>query len=116
LDPSPELLLTTTSVGFRRVLTIAGSVVGGTVQTLQLELNRLVASGAREVWLDLLRVEVIDSTGIAALVAFAAELERRGRTLALIAPDGPVRRGLRGAGVHDRFRVFDDRVDAHRSS
>jgi anti-sigma B factor antagonist len=78
--------------GNRIVLVAAGEIDIATVPALHAALARAYATGADEVWLDLSAVDFMDSTGIHALV----DAEHR---LAVICPDGPVRRVLTVAGV-----------------
>jgi anti-anti-sigma factor len=112
----PELAIATRSVGFRTVLTVAGSVNPYTVDALDRALARLVVSSARDVWIDLTGVTFLDAAGIAALLDTADELAHRHRGLALIAPPGPARTSLRLRGADRRLTLFATRADAHRAS
>ena len=110
------LRLATATVGYRAVLDVAGAVDDGTVDELGRALDALVASGMHEVWVDLSQVTFIARSGLAALAEVAAELDRRGRRLALIAPAGPALRTLQVADVDGGFRLFADRASPHRGS
>jgi anti-anti-sigma factor len=68
-------------------------------------------SGQRVV-LDLVAVDFIDSTALGTILRAAGELEQAGHTLAVVAPEGPVRRLLEMTNLTGRFRVFQTRVEA----
>lgn len=72
-------------------------------------------SGQRVV-LDLVAVEFIDSTALGTILRAAGELEQAGHNLAVVAPDGPVRRLLEMTNLTGRFRMFPTRVEALESS
>src|SRR4051794_19094231 len=91
---SRGLAITTTVVGLRRVLDIAGEVDVATAPSLTAALQTAVASCEREIWVDLTGVTFVDLRALHALLAVRDRLERDGRRLALIAPSGPVRRFL----------------------
>src|SRR4051794_28269795 len=87
-----------TVVGFRRVLDIAGEVDVATTPSLATELQTALASCEREIWVDLTGVTFMDLSGLHALLAAQDRLQRDGRRLAVIAPSGPVRRLLSSRG------------------
>jgi anti-anti-sigma factor len=68
-------------------------------------------SGQRVV-LDLVAVDFIDSTALGTILRAAGDLEQGGHSLAVVAPDGPVRRLLEMTNLTGRFRVFPTRVEA----
>jgi anti-anti-sigma factor len=68
-------------------------------------------SGQRVV-LDLVAVDFIDSTALGTILRAAGELEAAGHSLAVVAPDGPVRRLLEMTNLTGRFRVYPTRVEA----
>src|SRR5690349_286588 len=61
------LLMTTTTVGYRAVLDVAGAINQGPLDEFARALDTLLASGMREVWVDLTRVSFIAGPAIAAL-------------------------------------------------
>jgi anti-sigma B factor antagonist len=68
-------------------------------------------SGQRVV-LDLVAVDFIDSTALGTILKAAGQLEEGGHSLAVVAPDGPVRRLLEMTNLTGRFRLFPTRVQA----
>ena len=68
-------------------------------------------SGQRVV-LDLVAVDFIDSTALGTIVKAAGQFEQAGHTLAVVVPEGPVRRLLEMTNLTGRFRVFPTRVEA----
>jgi anti-sigma B factor antagonist len=68
-------------------------------------------SGQRVV-LDLVAVDFIDSTALGTILKAAGQLEENGHTLAVVAPEGPVRRLLEMTNLTGRFRLFPTRVQA----
>ena len=69
------------------------------------------ARGGRLV-LDLSEVTFIDSTALGTILKAAAQLEEGGTSLAVVAPEGPVRRLLEMTNLTQRFRLFGTRDDA----
>jgi anti-sigma B factor antagonist len=72
-------------------------------------------SGQRVV-LDLMAVDFIDSTALGTILKAAGQLEEAGHTLAVVAPDGPVRRLLEMTNLTGRFRLHQTRAEALASS
>jgi anti-sigma B factor antagonist len=102
-------------VGLRRLLDVAGELDLATAPSLTAALQAALASGAREIWIDLSGVTFMDSSGLHALLAVRDQLHD-GRRLVLIAPPGRVRRLLELTGVDGIFAVFADHRGAHRLS
>jgi anti-anti-sigma factor len=67
---------------------------------------------AHRVVLDLVAVDFIDSTALGTILKAAGQLEDSGHSLAVVAPDGPVRRLLEMTNLTGRFRLFPTRVQA----
>lgn len=107
-----NLRLEEVRVGHRLVLGLAGEVDLGSVAILQSAVERVRTCGAAEVWIDLSRVEFIDSTGLSALVAARRVLVPE-RSLVLICPEGPALRVIRIAGLDRVFTIHPDRAAAH---
>ena len=61
---------------------------------------------------DLSEVELLDSTGVAALVRMRAVLGREDRVLGVVCPPGPARRILELAGIGDLLELFESREQA----
>jgi anti-anti-sigma factor len=62
--------------------------------------------------LDLSDVTFIDSTALGTILKAAAQLDDSGTLLAVVVPDGPVRRLLEMTNLTQRFRLFGTRVAA----
>jgi anti-sigma B factor antagonist len=105
LHPYAALEIDERRVGHRLVLCAAGEVDIATVDALRTALARGAQAGVAEVWLDLTDVAFMDSTGLTAVLQAHRDGVPR---LALICPDGPVRRLLEIAG-------FDRLVPIHAS-
>jgi anti-anti-sigma factor len=99
-------------VGHRLVLALRGEVDLASVAVLHAAVERVRTCGAAEVWIDLSRVEFIDSTGLSALLAARRGLAPE-RPLVLICPDGPPLRVIRVAGLDRVFTIRPDRAAAH---
>jgi anti-sigma B factor antagonist len=95
---------------------VTGEVDVATVPTLREAVDAVLLSSERDIWIDLSQVGFIDSAGLHVLLHARRMLDRDQRHLAIIAPDGPVLRTLRLAGVERLLPVFPDRAGAHRLS
>jgi anti-anti-sigma factor len=62
--------------------------------------------------LDLSEVTFIDSTALGTILKAAAQLDESGTLLAVVAPEGPVRRLLEMTNLTQRFRLFATRAAA----
>ena len=62
--------------------------------------------------LDLIDVTFIDSTALGTILKAASQLDESGTLLAVVAPEGPVRRLLEMTNLTQRFRLFGTRADA----
>jgi anti-sigma B factor antagonist len=96
----------------RIVLTVAGEVDLASVHELKAALSHAEDCQPRDVWIDLSEVEFMDSTGLAALVLAHRHLDDPVRRLAVICPEGPVRRVLAIAGIDRVMPVHPSRGDA----
>src|ERR671917_1004818 len=67
------------------------------------------ASRGGRLVLDLSEVTFIDSTALGTILKAAAQLEDSRTSLAVVAPDGPVRRLLEMTNLTQRFRLFSTR-------
>jgi anti-anti-sigma factor len=73
----------------------------------------MAGTGAgQRVVLDLVAVDFIDSTALGTILKAAGGLEEGGHSLAVVAPDGPVRRLLEMTNLTGRFRLFPTRSQA----
>jgi anti-sigma B factor antagonist len=105
-----------TSVGLRRVVSVAGEVDMATAPHLRVALDEALSACERDIWIDLSGLRFMDSTGLHELLKVRERLAADGRRLALIAPAGPVRRMLELSGASRLFVLFPDRPTAHRLS
>ena len=62
--------------------------------------------------LDLSDVTFIDSTALGTILKAASELEESSTALAVVAPDGPVRRLLEMTNLTGRFALYPTRAEA----
>jgi anti-anti-sigma factor len=73
----------------------------------------MTGNGAgQRVVLDLVAVDFIDSTALGTILKAAGQLEGKGHSLAVVAPDGPVRRLLEMTNLTGRFALFPSRAEA----
>ena len=70
------------------------------------------ASHGGRLVLDLAGVDFIDSTALGTILKAAAQLDESGTLLAVVAPEGPVRRLLEVTNLTQRFRLFATRPAA----
>ena len=70
------------------------------------------ASRGGRLVLDLTDVSFIDSTVLGTILKAAAQLDESGTSLAVVAPEGPVRRLLQMTNLTQRFRLYSTRDEA----
>jgi anti-sigma B factor antagonist len=97
--------------GDRLIVRLAGEIDIATAPRLEAALAEATASDADEVWVDLIGVRFIDSTGISMLLRATLELTGP-RRLAVICPDGPARRALELCGVGKLLALHGERPSA----
>jgi anti-sigma B factor antagonist len=100
-------------VGHRIVLAVSGELDIATAPTLRASFDTAHEYGAAELWVDLSDVSFMDSTGLRALLAVRRQLRERSASLAIVCPDGPVRRVFTIAGLDREFSIYADRAAAH---
>ena len=71
-----------------------------------------VASSQRVVVLDMADATFIDSTALGVVIRSADELAAAGKSLLVVAPDGPVSRLLELTNLKQHFSVYADRDEA----
>jgi anti-anti-sigma factor len=94
------------------LVTVAGEMDIAANPELSTVLAMAAAAPGSTVVLDLGRVEFIDSTALGTILKAAAQLDEGGTLLAVVAPEGPVRRLLEMTNLTQRFRLFNDRPTA----
>ena len=72
--------------------------------------------GALELWLDFSSTTFMDSTGLHLLLETRARVAAQARRLAVICPDGPVRRLIELVGLQKQLPLYDDRPTANRAA
>ena len=112
-DPSPTILVSRRVIGRRIVLRVSGEIDFASVDTLADEIDRALADGAVDLWIDLSPASFMDSSGLRLLVELSRRLSQLNRRLAIICPRGPVRRVFDIAGVSDVLPLFDELAAAH---
>ncbi|QCC85711.1 STAS domain-containing protein [Desulfovibrio desulfuricans] len=90
------------------VLRYSGNLLLGDVaQFSKLLEDHLLASGIRQVVLDLSRVEKVDTSGLGVLVSASTKGRGRGRRLVLLMPAPHVAELLRKAEIEGFFPTFE---------
>ena len=80
-------------VGHRTVLAVAGEIDLQTAPALAAAIDKALAAGAAELWVDLGATQFMDSSGLHALVSAHRRIQGLNRRLAVICPRRhPVRR------------------------
>jgi anti-anti-sigma factor len=97
-------------------LSVAGEIDLDSVSLVADAVEDALDDGAHELWLDFSPTVFMDSSGVHLLVETHLRLNLLSRRLAVICPDGPVRRVLDLAGVTEGLPLFRDRVAAHRGA
>lgn len=107
-----ELSLATRSVSDHVVLEIGGEIDVYTAPRLRERLIEMVGEGARQVVVDLGRVEFLDSTGLGVLVGAHRRLRASDGTLTLVCPQERLRKIFRITGLDSVFEIHDSVEDA----
>ncbi len=106
-----ELSLSTRDMADRTVVEVAGEIDVYTAPQLRERLINLVESGARQVVVDLGRVEFLDSTGLGVLVGALKRLRSAGGELTLVCAQERLLKIFRITGLDRVFTLYDS-VDA----
>lgn len=116
--PSPGNLTRVTRkiIGRRTVLTVAGEIDLDSVPLVADAVDDALEDGALELWLDFSPTEFMDSSGLHLLIETHRRLESLSRRLAVICPQGPVRRLLELAGMTELIPLYHDRAAAQRAT
>jgi anti-sigma B factor antagonist len=99
-------------VGDAVVLTVSGEVDLATAEMLRDALVKAEGESASGMVLDLHQVGFLDSTGIGELVGVHRRLRKSGRPLALVVPQGPIRKILAITGMDGVLDLYDDEPSA----
>ncbi|MFN7941196.1 MAG: STAS domain-containing protein [Thermoanaerobaculia bacterium] len=96
-------------IGEDTLLSVEGVIkLGESAQFLAQALERVLAEDGRHVFVDLSRINAIDSTGIGELVGYFGRFRDQNRRLALVQPPDRVRRLLHVARLDELFTTYDD--------
>jgi len=94
--------------GEHTVLRIEGVVrIGESAEFLAQALGKLLADERGHVFVDLERINYIDSTGIGELVGYFGRFREQGRRLVLVHPAARIRKLLEIAKLDDVFPTYD---------
>jgi len=107
-----ELSLATRSVSDHVVLEIGGESDVYTAPRLRERLIEMVASGDKNIVVDLARVEFLDSTGLGVLVGAHRRLRATGGSLRLVCPHERLLKIFRITGLDSVFEIHSSVEDA----
>jgi anti-sigma B factor antagonist len=96
------------------VLTVSGNLDSLTVPEIRPVIEKLVATGVRKVALELSRLEVIDSSGIGAIVSLFKRVRGMGGDVKIAGVQGQPREILRLLGLERAFDIVPTVEDAAR--
>jgi anti-anti-sigma factor len=102
MELTPPFSLETTRIGSHHVVVVKGEVDLATAPELDSALSK---TKSKEVFVDLRKVEFMDSAGLRVLLAHQVKTEQQGGTLRLLLAGGPVMRLLELAGVRGNFSI-----------
>lgn len=95
-------------LGEDTLLTVEGVIkLGESAEFFARTLDRVLAEDGRHVFIDMAKINYMDSTGIGELVGYLARFREVKRRLTLIHPAERVRRLLEVAQIADLFPIFD---------
>ncbi len=94
------------------VLAVSGNLDSLTVPEIRPEIEKIVASGVRKVALDLSGLEVIDSSGIGAIVSLFKRVRGLGGDVKIVGVRGQPREILRLLGLERAFDIVPSLEDA----
>jgi anti-sigma B factor antagonist len=93
-------------------LAVSGELDAAAAEHFDVTLQEALLESSGAFILDLSELTFMDSGGVNELVRARSLLGREERELAVVCPDGPVRRVLGLIGVADLFALFPTRADA----
>lgn len=94
------------------VVAVSGEVDLATAEALRDALVAAEGEAASGMVLDLQQVGFLDSTGIGELVGVHRRLRKSGRPLALVVPEGPIRKILAITGMDSVLDLYEDESSA----
>jgi anti-sigma B factor antagonist len=114
--PAPGLDVVIRRVGRRTVIEASGEIDIATAGVLSDAIHVAVEEGASELWIDLVGVAFMDSTGLHVLTVARRRLAPLNRRMSVICPPGPARRVIDIAGLDAAIDVVPSRTAAHHAS
>lgn len=87
-------------------------VLGPAEDEFRRTMDRLIAADQLNIVLDLRKVEMIDSSGVGALVKYLTTLTRNGGKLKCTLTTPPVEKVLKITGVYDLFDFYPNQKEA----
>lgn len=88
------------------------TIDGGESELLESHLQKLIASGARKLLLNLADLTQVDSSGLGVMVGTCASLRRQGGDLRVLRPTGLVLEVFRVLRLLEAIPSFDDEAQA----
>jgi anti-anti-sigma factor len=111
----PIARVTRHDVGHRTVVNVSGEIDLDSVTACADVVDAALADG-RELWIDLSETEFMDSSGLHLLIDTRRRAAELGRRLAIICPDGRVRRVFEVAGVAEALPLYGDSDSAQHAA
>jgi anti-sigma B factor antagonist len=102
MELTPPFSLEASRIGSHRVIVVRGEVDLASAPELDTTLAKFKG---QEVFVDLRKVEFMDSAGLRVLLTQQARIQEQGGNLRLVVTEGPVMRLLELAGVRDSFSI-----------
>jgi anti-sigma B factor antagonist len=96
----------------RIVLSVAGEIDIATAPILATAVDRALAAGAAELWIDLAATRFLDASGIHVLAQAKTRARELDRQFVVICPRGRVRRVLEICGMLGHLNVVEDGATA----
>lgn len=90
------------------MLAVSGELDLAAASSFEAELNRVLATDAERIVLDLASLEFIDSTGLSVLVRAQQRARESGRELGLVNPGPQVERLLHLTGLTERLSLSEE--------
>ena len=88
------------------------ATIGDDNDLMNSNLRKLVASGVRNLLLNLANLKQLDSSGIWTIASIFVSLRRQGGNLKLVRPGGRVRAALDVTRLLDHIPTFEDETEA----
>jgi anti-anti-sigma factor len=102
MEMSPPFSIETSRIGSHNVIVVKGEVDLASAPELD---GALAKFKKQEVFVDLRKVEFMDSAGLRVLISHQTRTGDQGGTMRLLVSEGPVMRLLELAGVRDSFSI-----------